>query len=86
MRKAAFVVLVLEAVRRIMPERVRCAYIGDTLDDVRAANAAKSEMDFISIGCLAPAADKKGMREEFERTGADVIVEHPDDLAQLMNG
>lgn len=75
----------LEAVRRITPERVRCAYIGDTLDDVRAANAAKSEMDFISIGCLAPATDKKGMREEFERTGADVIVEHPDDLARLMN-
>jgi phosphoglycolate phosphatase-like HAD superfamily hydrolase len=75
----------LEAVRRITRERVRCAYIGDTLDDVRAANAAKSEMDFISIGCLAPEADKKRMREEFERTGADVIVEHPDDLVQLMN-
>jgi phosphoglycolate phosphatase-like HAD superfamily hydrolase len=75
----------LEAIRRITLERVRCAYIGDTLDDIRAANAAKKEMDIISIGCLAPAADKEGMREEFERTGADVVVEHPDDLAQLLN-
>ncbi|MGE5264985.1 MAG: HAD family hydrolase [Acidobacteriota bacterium] len=75
----------LEAVRRITPGRVRCAYIGDTLDDIQAANAAKKKMDFISIGCLAPAADKEGMREEFERTGADVVVEHPDDLVQLLN-
>ena len=73
-----------EAVRRITSEHVRCAYIGDTLDDVRAANAAKSEMDFVSIGCLAPAEDKQAMRREFERVEADVIVNHPDELVELI--
>ena len=75
--------MLIEAARRITPQRARAAYIGDTLDDVRAANAAKSEMDFISIGCLAPWEDKETMRREFERVGADVIVEHPDEIKDL---
>ncbi len=73
-----------EAVRRIKTGPARCAYVGDTLDDVRAANAAKAEMDFVSIGCLAPAADKQAMRREFERAGADLVVEQPDDLVDLV--
>ena len=74
----------LEAAQRIAPANARCAYIGDTLDDVRAANAAKSEMDFISIACLAPWEDKPAMRREFERAGADVIVRNPDELKDLI--
>lgn len=70
----------LEAVRRITTGHMRCAYVGDTLDDIRAANAAKSEMDFLSIACLAPAEDKAAMRSEFERIGADLILDHPDEL------
>jgi phosphoglycolate phosphatase-like HAD superfamily hydrolase len=70
----------LEAARRIRTEHLRCAYIGDTPDDVRAANAAKAEMDFVSIACLAPAKDTEAMRREFERVNADVTVKHPDDL------
>jgi phosphoglycolate phosphatase-like HAD superfamily hydrolase len=74
----------LEAAQRIVPREARCAYVGDTLDDVRAANAAKAEMDFVSIGCLSPAEDKQAMRGEFERAGADVIVDHPDELLKLI--
>ena len=72
----------LEAARRITPARARCAYVGDIPDDIRAANAAKREMDFISIGCLAVAEDKDSMRKEFERVGADMIVDHPDELVK----
>ncbi len=75
--------MLIEAARRITTQHARAAYIGDTLDDVRAANAAKSEMDFVSIACLAPWEDKPAMRREFERVGADVIVEHPDELKDL---
>ena len=70
----------LEAVRRITSGYVRCAYIGDTPDDVRAANAAKEEMDFVSIGCLFVAREKEMLRREFERASADIIVNHPDEL------
>jgi HAD superfamily hydrolase (TIGR01548 family) len=75
----------LEAVRRVTRERVRCAYLGDTPDDIRAANAAKAEMDFVSIGCLAVAEDKAAMRREFEQVGVDIIVSHPDELLDLIN-
>lgn len=74
----------LEAARRITHERARCAYIGDAPDDVRAANAAKAEMDFVSIGCLAAAEDREALRQEFERVGADLIVNHPDELTELV--
>ena len=74
----------LQAARQIVPHEAQCGYVGDTLDDVRAANAAKTEMDFISIACLAPAEDKRTMRNEFERIGADVIVDHPDQLLELI--
>ena len=74
----------LQAARQIAPQGARCAYVGDTLDDVRAANAAKAEMDFISIACLAPAEDKESMRDEFEQLGADAIVDHPDELLKLI--
>jgi HAD superfamily hydrolase (TIGR01548 family) len=73
-----------EAVTRITPARVRGAYVGDTPDDVRAANAAKREMDFVSIGCLAAAEDQAALRRELERVGVDVIVEHPDELVELI--
>lgn len=74
----------LEAVRRITSEYVRCAYIGDTPDDVRAANAAKEEVDFVSIGCLSATQEQKALRMEFERAGADLIVDHPDELLKLV--
>ena len=74
----------LQVARQIVAPSARCAYIGDTLDDVRAAKAAKAEMDFVSIACLAPAEDKESMRREFERVGADAIIDHPDELLGLI--
>lgn len=68
----------LECARKI--GGARFAYVGDTPDDIRAANAAKGERHFVSIGCLAVADDKDKMRHVFERAGADMIIEHPDEL------
>ena len=73
----------LQAARQAIPPGGRCAYIGDTLDDVRAANAAKADMDFVSIGCLAPAEDKQAMRGEFERVGADVDRRPPGRIGRV---
>ena len=74
----------LEAVRRVSAGPVRCAYIGDTPDDVRAANAAKGELDFVSIGCVFATRAQETLRMEFERAGADIIVNHPDELLKLV--
>ena len=71
----------LQAARQIAPENSRCAYIGDTLDDMRAAKAA----GFFAIGCLAPAEDKDQMRGELARAGADMVIESPDELAGIVS-
>ena len=62
----------------------RYAYIGDNSDDVRAANRAKETLPFVSIGCLAVAGDHSTVRMEFERAGADVVLDHPDQLLDLL--
>ena len=63
----------------------RPAYIGDNADDVRAANRAKAALPFVSIGCTAVAADHAAMRAEFERAGADAVLDHPDQLVDLLD-
>ncbi len=74
----------LQAAHNIGKEHARYAYIGDTPDDIHAANAAKREMSFVSIGCLAGAEDKDQMRRALEHAGADVIIEHPDELIEFI--
>jgi len=74
----------LQAARHIGKAHARYAYIGDTPDDIRAANAAKRELRFVSIGCLAGADDKDQMRHALERAGADVIIEHTDELIEFI--
>ncbi|HEY9702859.1 MAG TPA: hypothetical protein V6C58_10450, partial [Allocoleopsis sp.] len=76
----------LECVKKITKNTdVKCAYIGDLPDDVRAANAAKKERKFTSIGCLFVAEDQELMRQEFEKVGADIILNHPDELGDLID-
>jgi HAD superfamily phosphatase len=75
----------LTAVKAIANHPVKCAYIGDLPDDVKAANAAKSEIDFVSIGCLEVAEDRQLMQEQFTQVGADIILDHPDQLWDLIN-
>lgn len=71
----------LQAAREIAPENSRCAYIGDTLDDMRAAKAA----GFLAIGCLAPAEDKDKLRVELARAGADKVIESLDELMEIIS-
>ncbi|MEW5767770.1 MAG: HAD family hydrolase [bacterium] len=64
--------------------KTRCAYIGDLPDDVIAANRAKSELNFISIGCLASTDNKAALRKKFEAHQADLIVEDVEELVQMI--
>ncbi len=74
----------LEAARRLHPTPARSAYIGDTPDDIRAAKAANQVVPFLSIGCLAPAQDKEALGQRFEELGADIILNHPDRLPNII--
>jgi HAD superfamily hydrolase (TIGR01548 family) len=74
----------LEAARRIEPSPARCAYIGDTPDDIRAAKEANGSLPFLAIGTLAAAADPAALRAHFEALGADMILRHPNQLADFL--
>ncbi len=71
-----------EAAQRLTPAPARCAYIGDTPDDIRAAKAA----GYTAIGVLATATDPAALRAQFESLGADTVLESPDELREFVAG
>ncbi len=76
---------ILEAVRRITPCPIRSAYVGDLLDDIKAANRARQWIDILAIGCLAPyKTGRSRMRDLFMAHGADLVIESPQDLLDFV--
>ena len=76
---------ILEAVRRITPRSIRCAYVGDLLDDIEAANRAGQWIDMVAIGCLIPyKTGRSRMRDLFTAHGADFVIESPEHLLDLV--
>ena len=71
---------IIKAVRMINPGKAKCAYVGDIPDDIEAANRAKTEIDIVSVGCLAPYRDKEKARKSFAERGTDLIIDGVDDL------
>lgn len=62
----------------------RCGYIGDVVDDLQAARAAKRTLHIAAIGFLAGQRKKKTMKEVLLKAGADRLIERPEDLLQLI--
>jgi phosphoglycolate phosphatase-like HAD superfamily hydrolase len=65
--------------------RLLAAYVGDTRDDMIAVQRARTGPNarpWLAIG-LTTAADKDGFRSQFVSLGADAVLDHPDQLAQL---
>ena len=61
----------------------RLVFVGDTLDDVRAAgNAAEANpgREYIGIGVLTGGLTGEAGREKYRKAGADAVLEHVDDL------
>jgi phosphoglycolate phosphatase-like HAD superfamily hydrolase len=75
---------ILSVVKEIGISNPRCAYVGDVVDDISAARAAKKELDILAIGFLATPANRKVMKKAFLRAGADLIIEKPENLLQLI--
>ena len=76
---------VIEAVRRISTSSVSSAYVGDVPDDIEAAKRAKGTIDILAVGCLAPYKnDRDKMKDLLMAHGADLVVESPDELMELL--
>ncbi len=74
---------ILRAVREIGIPNPRCGYVGDVVDDILAARAARKELEISAIGFLGTPANRKVMKRGFIRVGADLIIENPVQLLQL---
>lgn len=64
--------------------RPRCAYVGDIVDDMKAARKAKPFLDIIAIGFLkGPQEDPAAKRALFQ-AGADLVVTGPKELFEAL--
>ncbi len=61
----------------------QCAYIGDVVDDVRAAKAVQKASSMLAIGFLHGSANRNKRRESLLQAGADLIIETPEELLRL---
>jgi len=76
---------ILRAIQEIGLPNPRCGYIGDVVDDMVAANAAKKEFRLLAIGFLSDRSKLKAFKESLFRAGADLILRSPDELLHLNN-
>ena len=73
----------LRAIREIGISNVQCGYVGDVVDDILAARAAKRKLPILAIGFISGARHKT-MEKTLHQAGADRVVRHPKELLQLI--
>ena len=76
---------ILSVAKEIDVSNPRCAYVGDVVDDILAAQAAEKELDITAIGFLATPANRKVMKKAFLRVGADLIIQNPKELLRFVS-
>ena len=57
-----------------------CAYVGDVVDDMRAARAAKKHLQILASGFLGGHRNRKIEKESLLKAGADLVIERPEQL------
>ena len=74
----------LRVIQEIGISKPRCGYIGDVMDDMLAAQAAKKRFPILAIGFLSGRFKRKAMKESLLRAGADLLIENSNDLLQFI--
>jgi phosphoglycolate phosphatase-like HAD superfamily hydrolase len=75
---------VQRTIQEIGGPKPRCGYIGDVVDDMRAARAAKKKWSILAIGFLSGGSKKRSARESLLKAGADFIIDNPKQLLQFV--
>ncbi|HSB03897.1 MAG TPA: HAD family hydrolase [Thermodesulfobacteriota bacterium] len=73
----------LRAVRDIGISNARCGYVGDVVDDILTARAAKGELSILAIGFISGASHRI-MEKALRHAGADLVIRHPKEFLQLV--
>lgn len=72
----------LRVVQEVGLPNPQCGYVGDVVDDMLAARAAKKDLDMLAIGFLHGGKKDEAMKDALLRAGADLIVKNPRHLLQ----
>ena len=76
---------ILKAVEEMDLSRPRCGYVGDMVDDMAAARAAKKHLEMVAVGFVSGHANRKIMKDSLKKAGADLVIENPKELIQLVS-
>jgi phosphoglycolate phosphatase-like HAD superfamily hydrolase len=74
----------LRVAREIGIPNPQCGYVGDVVDDMLAAQAARKELDILTIGFLHGGKKDKTLGDSLLKAGADLIIENPRDLLRTL--
>jgi HAD superfamily phosphatase len=75
----------LRAAQEIGIPNPQCAYVGDVVDDILAARAARQELDIFTISFLHEGKKDKIGTDSLLKAGADLIIENPRALLQFLS-
>jgi len=75
---------ILRAIYEIGISNPQCGYVGDVIDDIIAAKAAKKEFPILAIGFLSSRVNRKAMKKSLIWAGADLIIEEPRQLLKFI--
>jgi len=76
---------ILKAIQEIGLPNPRCGYIGDTVDDMAAAQSAKKVANIAGFGFLAGRINRRERKKSLLAAGADQILENPQQLLRLIS-
>jgi phosphoglycolate phosphatase-like HAD superfamily hydrolase len=76
---------ILRTVQEIGIPDPKCGYVGDVVDDMLAARAAKKNLSILAIGFLAGHRNKKAGKISLIKSGADLVIENPKHLLRLVS-
>jgi hypothetical protein len=75
---------ILKTVQEIGIPDPKCGYVGDVVDDMLAARAAKKNFSILAIGFSVGHHDKKLGKISLIKSGADLLIEKPSQLLRLV--
>jgi phosphoglycolate phosphatase-like HAD superfamily hydrolase len=59
--------------------------VGDVVDDIGAARAAKKDLSILVTGLTRSHANRKAMKDSMVEAGADLVIERPEELLSLIS-
>ncbi len=74
----------LKVIEEIGLSSPRCGYVGDVVDDMIAAKAARKKVPIVAIGFLS-GHQGRALKASLYKAGADLVIENPREFFQFAN-